>query len=249
MTIKEFKIGNLRLGAVTKLDVVNYIKQNLNKANGYICVTNTRTAYLSSKDKKYLSVQNNSLLSIPDGMPLAWLGKLSGNKNIERVAGPELFNHFLKNESNDIKHYLLGDTQEVLEKLIEKVNNQYKATIVGVFSPPFAKLEDYNYKDIAQKINDSGADIVWIALGSPKQDYFASNLLPFTNKKILLNVGAAFRFVLGEYKMPSKTVQKFGLTGVYWRFMQKPMLFFKQYPKYILFILLNAFKIKFSRTS
>lgn len=242
-----FKIGNLNLVAVTKVDVISFIKDNIAKVNGYVCVTNTRTAYLSSKDVSYCAIQNNSLITIPDGMPLVWLGKLSGFKNIQRTAGPELFEHFLRNEDKKIKHYLLGDTQDVLDKLTTKAKLEYGANIVGSFSPPFSSLEEYDYKEIANSINISEADIVWLALGSPKQDIFASKLIAHTEKKIILNVGAAFRFILGEYNMPPKTVQKLGLTGVYWRFMQKPMLFIKQYPKYFIFIIINAVKIKFKK--
>ncbi|WP_298881800.1 WecB/TagA/CpsF family glycosyltransferase [uncultured Polaribacter sp.] len=242
-----YKIGNLNLVAVTKLDVINFIKDNITKVNGYVCVTNTRTAYLSSKNKSYCTIQNNSLITIPDGMPLVWLGKLSGFQNIQRTAGPELFEHFLRKEDKKIKHYLLGDTQDVLDKLSTKAENEYGANIVGSFSPPFSSLEAYNYKKIANDINNSEADVVWLALGSPKQDIFASKLITHTNKKIILNVGAAFRFILGEYNMPPKAIQKLGLTGVYWRFMQKPMLFIKQYPKYFIFILKNAIKIKLKK--
>lgn len=245
--MNTFKIGNLTLAAVTKTDVIDFIKSNLKKRNGYVCVTNTRTAYLSSKDSEYCKIQNNSLVTIPDGMPLVWLGKLSGFGNIQRTAGPELFEHFLKNEDKEIKHYLLGDTEDVLSKLKLKAEEEYKANIVGSFSPPFASLEEYDYAEIAKDINNSDADIVWLALGSPKQDIFASKLMKFTENKIILNVGAAFRFILGEYNMPPKTIQKLGLTGVYWRFMQKPMLFIQQYPKYFVFIILNAIKIKFKK--
>ena len=242
-----YKVGNLNLAAVTKLDVIYFIKNNILKVNGYICVTNTRTAYLSSQDNKYCTIQNNSLITIPDGMPLVWLGKLAGYKNIQRTAGPELFEYFLRNKDKKIKHYLLGDTQDVLDKLTSKARVEYGAKIVGSFSPPFSSLEEYNYKEIANDINNSEADIVWLALGSPKQDIFASKLMVYTNKKIILNVGAAFRFILGEYNMPPKTIQKLGLTGVYWRFMQKPMLFIQQYPKYFFFILKNAIQIKFKK--
>lgn len=242
-----FKVDKLTLAAVTKNDVINFIKKNIGKENGYICVANTRTAYLSSIDNKYCKIQNDSLITIPDGMPLVWLGKVTGFSNIERTAGPDIFKNFLKYQSKDIKHYLLGDTEDILKRLKHIASSKYKSTIVGTFSPPFLSIEEYDFESIASDINNSKADIVWLALGSPKQDIFASKLVLHTDKKIILNVGAAFRFVLGEYNMPSETIQKLGLTGIYWRFMQKPLLFIKQYPKYFIFILLNALKIKFKK--
>ena len=58
-----FKIGDLKLAAATKEDVVSFIKKSISKVNGYVCVTNTRTAYLASKDKDYCQIQNNSLMT------------------------------------------------------------------------------------------------------------------------------------------------------------------------------------------
>jgi N-acetylglucosaminyldiphosphoundecaprenol N-acetyl-beta-D-mannosaminyltransferase len=232
-----YKVGNLNLFSVTTQQIIKFIKQNKCKVNGYICVTNTRTAYLSNKDESYCVIQNNSLMTIPDGMPLVWLGKLSGFKNTVRTAGPEIFEQVLKDNTKTLTHYFLGDTKEVLEKLKNKCVEEYDANIVGSYSPEFLDLEDYDYELIAEDINFSGADVVWLALGSPKQDIFASKLVKYTNQKIIMNVGAAFRFIIGEYSMPAGAIQKIGMTGVYWRFKQKPMLFIKQYPKYLVFIL------------
>lgn len=243
--MNTYKIGKVNIGVVNRKSIIAYILNNLGKKNGYICVSNTRTIYLGNKDDKYSEVFDDSLLTIPDGMPLVWLGKLSGYNSIKRTSGPELMEAFLKNEEKTIKHYLLGDTEDILKKIKDKNNAYYKANIVGYRSPEFCDLNDYDYKSFAEEINKSGADIVWLALGSPKQDFFANKLQKYTDNKIIINVGAAFRFLLGEYKMPPKIIQKIGLTGVFWRFLEKPMLFLKLYPKYFYFIISNAFKIKF----
>lgn len=240
MSFPEYKISNIRLNIISRQDLIRFLKENLDRLNGYICVTNVRTAYLANKDESYADIQNNSLLTIPDGMPLVWIGKLKGHKTLERTAGPEIFQEVLGSGNKVFRHYLLGDTNEVLTALSNKCKEEYDADIVGVYSPPFLNVEEYDYKEIAKNINDSGANLVWIALGSPKQDIFASKLIPFLENKICMNVGAAFRFVLGEYKMPPKIIQNAGFTGVYWRFFQRPALFLTKYPRYILFILKNA---------
>ena len=243
-----YNIGDLIINSISLKEVIEYIKVNKNKVNGYICVTNTRTAYLANKNTSYCTIQNNSLLTIPDGMPLVWLGKLSGNKKLTRIAGPELFQKIMSDSNSNIKHFLLGDTPEVLNKLTEKCKNVLNSSIVGSYSPPFKSVNLYDYKLIAEEINESQADVVWLALGSPKQDVFASKLMEYTNHKIIINVGAAFRFLLGEYNMPSMTIQKIGMTGVYWRFKQKPKLFLTEYPKYFLFILKHSvIKILFKK--
>lgn len=109
-----------------------------------------------------------------------------------------------------------------------------KAQIVGTYSPPFLPLEKYDLEDMARRINESGANVVWFSLRSPKQDYLAQRLQTFLQNKLCIGVGAAFRFALGEYKHPNKTVQKLGLTGLFWR-----KIGFKEawlYFKYIAFI-------------
>lgn len=241
---KTYTIGKIHLNVISRKEIIQYLKENLGRINGYICVTNTRTAYIANNDSSYCKIQNNSLLTIPDGMPLVWLGKLSGHKEIERTAGPEIFKEILEEGDMAFKHYLLGDTSEILKQLTTKCKTEYKVNIVGTFSPPFLPVEKYDYQSIAASINNSGANIVWIALGSPKQDIFVSKLIELTENKIFMNVGAAFRFVLGEYSMPPKAIQKIGFTGVYWRFMSRPMLFLTEYPKYVKFIIQNAIRIK-----
>jgi N-acetylglucosaminyldiphosphoundecaprenol N-acetyl-beta-D-mannosaminyltransferase len=91
------------------------------------------------------------------------------------------------------------------------------ANIVGSYSPPFCELEEFDYTGIAKQINDSNADIVWLSLRAPKQDFFAVKLLPHLDKKICIGVGAAFRFSLGQIKHPPKIFKKLGLTGIFWR--------------------------------
>ncbi|WP_200980048.1 WecB/TagA/CpsF family glycosyltransferase [Echinicola sp. 20G] len=250
MKRKKFKAGKLMISTRSKEELSSWICENAGKKNGYICVTNTRTAYLSSQDPTYCKIQNNALAIIPDGMPLVWLGKLAGVSHLERISGPELMESMMADEVSGIKHFLLGDTEGVLGLLVNKYVKAYpKTKIVGTYSPAFKDLEDYDYAAIGKMINESKCDIVWLALGSPKQDVFSSKLIEHTDHKIIINVGAAFRYLLGEYKMPSASVQKLGLTGVFWRFKERPMEFLKKYPRYIFFLMQSAVKIILERGS
>ena len=99
--------------------------------------------------------------------------------------------------------YKTFDTDETLKTISEKYKN-----ITGSYSPPFLPLDKYNYKEIAHTINNSNADVVWIALGAPKQDFFAQELQKHLKNKICIGVGAAFRFSLGEIKPPPHLAQE-----------------------------------------
>lgn len=133
-----------------------------------------------------------------------------------------MFLNLLTDPSNGIKHFLLGDTEETLAAMKEKYAN---SLIVGSYSPSFCKVEEFDYAGIAKMIKESGANIVWVALQAPKQDFFSTMLLPHLEHTLCVGVGEfAFRFSLGEYTMPPMFFQKLGLTGLFWRKIDKKVL-------------------------
>jgi len=214
---KRFKIGKTYISNTNPTDALKKIEKAVkNRQNTYICVSNPRTVVYANKHRAYFEVMNNSFMNIPDAEPIIWAARLWGLKQVKRTMGPLLFKDMLSNSKNGIKHFLIGDTQETLDKLTEKFKREYNSRIVGSISPPFVCLDDYNYKQYAEVINKSNADIVWIALRAPKQDFFAVRLMPYLDRKICIGVGAAFRFNLGEYKMANPIVKKLGLMGLFW---------------------------------
>ena len=204
----RFRIGKTFISITTPIDAQERIAQAVKDGlNTYICVSDPRTVDLATKDPKYREVMANSFMNTPDGQPTMWAAGLWGLKNVERTMGPILFQNMIENPGSGLKHFLLGDTEETLKSIIEKASEK-GANIVGTYSPPFCKLEEYDYQGIAKMINESGADVVWTAMRAPKQDYFDVNLLPYLDKKICVGVGAAFRFYLGEYKMAPPLIKK-----------------------------------------
>ncbi len=217
MNTNQFRIGKTFISITDPKEAVRRIENAANKKlNTYICVSNPRTVVHARKSEEYLHVMNNSYMNIPDAEPIPWAAKLWGLNHVERTMGPYLFNDMVTNRESGLRHYLLGDTQETLDAIEKKCREEYKANIVGTFSPPFCHLDDYDYKSIAKTINDSQADIVWLALRAPKQDFFSARLSPHLDSKICIGVGAAFRFFLGEYKVSSKFLKKTGLMGLFW---------------------------------
>lgn len=216
---QKYRIGKVYISRTTPQNTIANIKQAINEGrNEYICVSNVRTTAFANKkaNKEYRDIMNNAYMCTPDGMPLVWMARLWGLKDVQRTVGPDLFTAMLNDKESNIKHFLLGDTEETLAQMKEKYATE-GASIVGSYSPPFCKLDNFDYAGIAKRINDSGADIVWLSLRAPKQDFFAVRLLPFLDKKICIGVGAAFRFSLGQIKHPPKIFKKLGLTGLFWR--------------------------------
>lgn len=214
---KRFRIGRTYISRTNMTDakerIVDFVK---NGVSGYICVSNPRTVHYATKHEDYRKVMAESLMNLPDAEPMPWAAHLWGLKDVQRTMGPVIFRELLCEPQNGLKHFLLGDTEDTLANLYSKFVDESRANIVGTFSPPFCELDQFDYKSIAQIINESGADLVWISLRAPKQDFFAARILPYLDKKICIGVGAAFRFCLGEYKMAPPIIKKLGLMGLYW---------------------------------
>lgn len=248
MDKNRYRIGKTFISITSQKDAQARIAQAVKEGkNAYICVSDPRTVDLATSDEKYREVMANSMLNTPDGQPTLWAARLWGLKNVERTMGPILFQQMIENPGSGLKHFLLGDTDETLKAIVEKASEK-NALIVGTYSPPFCKLEEYDYKGMAKMINESGADIVWTAMRAPKQDYLNVNLLPYIDKKICIGVGAAFRFYLGEYKMAPPLIRKLGLMGIYWGTKGRSWpAFLKGYAKNNLPFLWHIAKIPFWR--
>lgn len=242
--MKTYNINKVRMTQTSPQNAIDEITRLLNqtKHNLYICVSNVRTVTYANKNPDYLKVMDESYMNLPDGMPLVWMARLWGLKNVHRTTGPDLMVSILQQNNPNFKHFLLGDTEDTLTSLLIKYSN---SNIVGTYSPPFCKLEDVNYNQIAKRINESGANIVWIALGAPKQDFVAHKLINFLDNKICIGVGAAFRFANGEMKHPPKIIKKLGLTGLYWR--KKNLAKITWYSKHAVIISIWAVNILIKR--
>lgn len=210
-----FRVGRARISITDENHAIEKIKDSIHKGmKGYVCISNMRTVTIANKDDNYQDVMENSLMNTPDGMPLVWMARLWGLRNVQRTVGPELFKSMLLDSTNGIKHFLLGDTEETLKEVCRKYPN---SNIVGTYSPPFCSIEKYDLEKMSRMINESRANIVWISMRAPKQDYLAQMLMPYIDKKVCIGVGAGFRFAIGQYKNPNIAIQKLGLTGFVWR--------------------------------
>lgn len=196
-----------------KKQVLDYVQQ---KAGGYITIGNMRTTVIANHDPAYLDVVKNARMNWPDGMPLVWCARAWGLKNVQRTVGPDAFVSLLSDNQNGLNHFLIGDTEETLSNLVSKYKKDFHTEFAGYISPPFLDWPDFDYEKIAEQVKKSGANIVWVSMRAPKQDFFdkqLSNLLPGV---LCIGVGAGFRFALGKYKQPPALWKKMGLTGLFW---------------------------------
>lgn len=245
LVVNRFDVGAARVSSTTPCLTHELIKHLINREiKGYICVSNVRTVAFANQTPEYCQILNNSLMTLPDGMPLVWLARLWGLKDVQRTTGPDLFVRMLSNTQSGIRHFLLGDTEKTLSAIREKYPD---ANICGTLSPPFCEVDEFDYEKIAKIVKTSDADIIWVSLRAPKQDYFAVRLLPYLDKGICIGVGAAYRFAMGEIQHPPRLIKALGLTGLFWR--KWSFSEFYWYVKHLLLICLWSFEIAIKRFS
>ena len=228
--IKTCKILGVNIAAVNMNSLLKFITTNLDKLKGeYICVSNVHTTVMAFDNKDYLNVQNNSILSIPDGGPLSSVGRKRGYIEMQRTTGPDLLDEILKiSAEKKYKHYFYGSTNETLDKLQSEIKKKYgDVYIVGKYSPPFRELTDDEDADIVNEINKTNPDFVWVGLGAPKQEKWMFKHKGKVNA-LMVGVGAAFDYLAGNIKRAPMWMQKLNLEWLY-RLMQDPVRLFSRY--------------------
>ena len=198
-------------------------------AGRYICFSNVHTTVMAFKDDAYRKALADAAFVFPDGYPIAREQNRKGFKEAERIAGPDFMKEmFERNRDGSISHYFYGSTQETLDALKSNLEKDYPGIdIRGIYSPPFRKLSEDEIDLDIKKINDSGADLVWIGLGAPKQELFM-HAVSGRIGALMLGVGAGFDFHAKTIKRAPKAMQKMGLEWLF-RLFQDPKRLFKRY--------------------
>lgn len=232
-------IIGLPIAATDYSGAVEWIFKMARKADRAYAVeaANTHVAALARHDSSFGEVMSRFDLICPDGMPLVWSmnRKLpAGKKLTDRVYGPTLMLKTIEASDGeaDLKHFLLGGAPSTLEKLTDRFRKEHPDTqIVGSYSPPFGQWPADEFEKIATLIRESGANLVWVGLGCPKQERWIAEHKAKLPTAIYFGIGAAFAFHAGEVPQAPAYLQKAGLEWLY-RLAKEPRRLFKRYVKY-----------------
>lgn len=209
-------------------ETVNRVEKDIEELRGqYICVGNVHTTVMAHDDAHYHEVQKSAAFVLPDGKPLSAYSKKHGFPEAKRVTGPDLMLELFARD-NGFKHYFYGSTPETLSLLKEKLAEKYPhLQIAGMVSPPFKRLSEEEDLAEIQKINASGADIIWVGLGAPKQENW---MYDHKDKVcgVMIGVGAGFDYHAGNIKRAPAWMQRMSLEWLY-RLLQDPKRLFKRY--------------------
>jgi len=202
---------NLSMAAQT---IDGWIQQ---RVKTYVCVAPVSTVVQCQEDKDYCQIVNKAGMVTPDGMPIVWTGKLMGKKRIGRTYGPDLMLVLCEQgQMKGYRHFFYGGTPPANQRLVEKLKQRFpKINIVGNLAPAAQAVGEMDSAQTLEAINNAQADILWVGLGSPKQDYWMHNHRDRLNVPVMIGVGAAFDFVAGIKKQAPVWMRKIGLEWLF----------------------------------
>ncbi|MDN5201635.1 WecB/TagA/CpsF family glycosyltransferase [Fulvivirgaceae bacterium BMA10] len=234
---------NITIGEYQKVleDIVSMAR---NKTSGFVCFVNVHMVIEAYWNKKLNEGINQARILSPDGVPVAKsLEFLYGLKQ-DRISGMDSLPALMQlAEKEALSVYFFGSSNQILTKIEKRAHNEFpNLKIAGAFSPPFDK--PLNSESYIQDINDSGADLVFVALGCPKQEkWMIDNVRDI--KAVLLGVGGAFSVYAGMQARAPEWMQKCGLEWLY-RLIQEPGRLWKRYfvTNSLFLVLITMEKIK-----
>ena len=222
--MERFYLGKVGISVVNLVSTVAYLKNAIAEKNfGYVCVTNSQTSYISNLDPTYCGIQNGSMLTVADGMPLVWIAHNKGYRAMGKVSGQDLMDAVFKiSVANNYSHYFYGCSQETIDQLQIKLLEKYPGLIIkAAVSPPFQPVEAFDILGISEEVNRLAPTFFWCGLGAPKQEMIVQRLQENLDQTIAIGVGLAFEYYAGTVKRAPRWMCDNGLEWTY-RLAQQP---------------------------
>lgn len=230
MVVNTQFIGGLAFQPSNPGTAANYVVELArNRGCAHVHLANAYTIALADRDDSYRQIINQGII-FADGKPITWVSRLTRQTpQIQQVRGPQLFLDILDiGRSFSIRHFLLGSTDESLDELRGSLSRRFEGVeIVGAYSPPFRPLTTEEIKIQDEFIRRSGADIIWVGLGTPKQDVEAARLAVSLGRPAVA-VGAAFDFAAGTLPVAPIWMQRVGLEWLF-RLASEPRRLWRRY--------------------
>lgn len=224
-------ILGVHVSATTADDVVSTVDELVETGGrGYICVSDVNALLNASKDPELRRIHNTSTLTLPDGMPLVWSGRMAGVAEMTRVCGPDLVPVLLAaSAQRGWRSYFYGGADGTATEMIERLSAQLgQFPVAGTMSPPFRTLTHDEDDAIVRAINDTHPDIIWVGLGAPKQERWMAEHRDRLDAAVLIGVGAAFDMHAGRVRRAPRWMQRSGLEWLF-RLQQEPRRLWRRY--------------------
>jgi N-acetylglucosaminyldiphosphoundecaprenol N-acetyl-beta-D-mannosaminyltransferase len=214
------------------------------KRKGYICITNVHAVMEGYDDPAVKAALNGAMLCTPDGMPMVWLGRWAGKKEMRRVYGPDLMLRLCEDSCKEsFRHFFYGGANGAAEELAAKLKQRFPALVVArTYEPPFRPLNEAEEREVIDKVRATRPDFLWVGLSTPKQDKFMAAYSSKLDATVMLGVGAAFDFHSGRIRQAPAWLQRLGMEW-FFRLCMEPRRLWKRYlkhnPRFVYHVLLQ----------
>lgn len=197
---------------------------------GYVCVTGVHGVMEAQVDPNLRTILKNSFLTVPDGMPTVWVGRLQGHDHMRRVYGPDFMIDLCQHSvARGFRHFLYGGNDGVAEQLATNLRNRIPGLqVVGTYTPPFRPLNAEEEQELITKVAEAKPDVIWVGLSTPKQERFMAQYIDRLDTKLMVGVGAAFDLHTGRMIDAPDWVKAIGMQWFH-RMLQEPRRLAKRY--------------------
>lgn len=227
-TIKRVRILHSYFNVITTEETVDWAAQLIHLGHqGYVCTVNVAILMMMSRDSRLQRFIKNAALVVADGQPIVWASQWLAHPLPERVTGIDLIDALAKRaEQERFRVYLLGASREVIRAAAANLQSKYPRLDIcgyddGYFSPAEAG-------DRVKAIRQSGAQILFVGMGVPRQEFFLEEHWSDLDVSLAIGVGGSFDVIAGLKKRAPHWVQEAGMEWLY-RLLQEPKRLWKRY--------------------
>lgn len=211
----------------------------------YICVRDVHGIMRAQEDLSLMCIHDGAGLITPDGMPLVWVLRARGYKDVDRVCGADLV-AALCDASQEVgaRHYFYGGKPGVAERMAAELHRRFPALqIAGTATPPFRPLTADEDRAATEEITAVKPDIVWVGFSTPKQEYWMRDHVGRIPGATLIGIGAAFDFYAGDVKRAPNWMHHSGLEWLH-RLLSEPGRLWRRYlvlaPRFVMLVAMNG---------
>lgn len=230
MQIERFSVLGAKISQLTWDTALTKIMEwGARHESRYVCICNVHSVVTAKRDFEFHTIINNADMATPDGAPIAWVLSHLGKIEQERINGPDLMWRYLKlAEEHGQRPFFYGSTEDTLNRLTSAIRKNFpRLDIAGIYSPPFRALSAQEEQAEVDLMNQSGANVVFIGLGCPKQERWMAAHSGRINA-VMIGVGAAFDYHAGTIKRAPLSWQRHGFEWLY-RLLSEPRRLFFRY--------------------
>jgi len=220
MNIKKIDILGVPAHTINFEETVQFITDasENHKQQAYIVAQNAEKIMMARKDRELADLMNKALLLYPDGVGVSLASRILYSKPVSRVPGFNLFLELLKVASKrNMKIFLLGSRDDVINTTQNKIQKDYPGINIVGYQNGYFKSND----EVIKLINSVSPDILFVGMGSPKQERWIYRNIRCLNVRLCMGVGGSFDVIEGEAKLAPAAIRRFGFEFVY-RLIKEP---------------------------